>query len=78
MDRSAALAGDVATWVKQAAEASGISLRSLAEATNIPWPTLTRRLAGATPFTVTELDRIARHLGTTPSAILAAVDGQAA
>lgn len=38
---------------------------SLARATGIPRVTLIRRLKAQSPFTVLELDAIARHLGTT-------------
>lgn len=44
-----------------------ITTLRLAEATGMARQTLSRRLAGTTSFTVTELERIALTLGKTPS-----------
>lgn len=46
-------------------EASGTSVKGLAEATAIPRVTLSRRLATPSDFTLAELDRIAAALGVT-------------
>lgn len=48
------------------------SVKHLAEVTLIPRTTLVRRLAGTSPFTIPELERIAAALGTTVTQILTA------
>lgn len=51
--------------------AQGYSLRAAAEATDIPWSTLQRRLRSESlSFTLGELTRIAELLGTTAGAIV--------
>lgn len=50
---------------------AGLVQRTLSEETGIPLATLNRRLKGYTPFLVTELDAIARTLGTTGSSLMA-------
>lgn len=55
----------VALRVRDAMESAGRSARSLATETAIPHVTLARRLSGAVPFRVDELDRIAAALGVT-------------
>lgn len=53
----------VAAAVEAARGTAGLSEVVLADATNIPRSTLKRRLSGASPFTVEELDAIATALG---------------
>lgn len=55
-------AATVAANVNQAIRARGVTVVELAETSLIPRSTLTRRLSGASPFTVAELDRIAAAL----------------
>lgn len=78
MDHSTALGHQAAEWVKTSAARQGISLRTLAEQSDITWPTFVRRLAGVSPFTVVEFDRVARALGTTAGEIFAEIEGRAA
>lgn len=56
----------IAERIGEAIHSSGRSLRSISVETGISHSTLTRRVKskGASPFTVTELDRIAAALGT--------------
>lgn len=61
----------VAEVVREAMERVGESAKHLAEVTLIPRTTLVRRLAGTSPFTIPELERIASVLGTTVTQILA-------
>lgn len=78
MDHSTALGHQAAEWVKTTAAKRGTSLRSLAEQSDITWPTFVRRLAGVSPFTVVEFDRVARVLGATAGEIIAEIEGRAA
>ncbi len=52
----------VADRVVTAMESKGATRLGISEATGIPRTTLLRRLSGASPFTVAELDAIARAL----------------
>lgn len=61
----------VAEVVRGTMEQAGESAKHLAEVTLIPRTTLVRRLAGTSPFTIPELERIASALGTTVTQILA-------
>lgn len=63
MDTPPTFAATVATAVSTAIQEQGQTVLGLAEATGIARVTLTRRLAGHTPFTVAELDAIASALG---------------
>ena len=56
----------IAERIGEAIHSSGRSLLSISTETGISHSTLTRRVKskGASPFTVTELDRIAAALGT--------------
>lgn len=63
----------VAAAVETARVAAGMSEVALADATNIPRSTLKRRLAGASPFTIDELDAISAALAA-PFASLLGVD----
>lgn len=56
---------EVSRRVASALAAAGISQRAASEQTGIPLSTLSRRLAGASPLTVTELACLADLLGTT-------------
>lgn len=60
----------VAAAVEAARGTAGLSEVALAEATNIPRSTLKRRLGGASPFTVEELDSIATVLGVSFETLL--------
>jgi transcriptional regulator with XRE-family HTH domain len=53
----------VAAAVSAALGESNLSVLSAAEQTGIPRSTLSRRLTGTSPFTITELDLLARLLG---------------
>lgn len=55
----------VARNVAHAIVLAGENPTSIARATGIPRVTLLRRLQGASPFTVSELDRIAAAVGAT-------------
>ena len=55
-------AATVAANVNRAIRARGVTVVELAETSLIPRSTLTRRLSGASPFTVAELDQIAAAL----------------
>lgn len=67
----------VAGAVRAAMEQVGESSKHLAEVTLIPRTTLVRRLAGTSPFTIPELERIASALGTTVTQILAEASDKA-
>lgn len=56
----------VARNVAHAMVLNGENPNSLAQNTGIPRVTLLRRLQGQSSFTVSELERIAAHLGTSP------------
>lgn len=60
----------VAEAVAAAMEAADVSQNGLSEATHIPRPTLRRRLAGASSFTVEELILIADALGVSMTSLL--------
>lgn len=64
----------VAQTVRDAMDRAGESAKHLAEVTFIPRTTLARRLAGLSPFTIPELERIAATLGTTVVEILTEAD----
>ena len=55
-------AATVAANVNRAIRARGVTVVELSETSLIPRSTLTRRLSGASPFTVAELDQIAAAL----------------
>ena len=61
-----AFSAKIAERIGEAIHSSGRSLLSISTETGISHSTLTRRVKskGASPFTVTELDRIAAALGT--------------
>lgn len=61
----------VAVVVRDAMGRADESAKHLAEVTLIPRTTLVRRLAGQSPFTIPELERIASVLETTVTQILA-------
>lgn len=47
-----------------------LSVRAIAEGTGIPISTLNRRLAGTSPFTISEIDQLALFFGVAPQALL--------
>jgi transcriptional regulator with XRE-family HTH domain len=51
------------------------SPRDLAELLGVSVPTARTRLRGSKPFDLVEIDRVATWLGTTPSGLLARLDG---
>ena len=61
------LSPTVAQRVGAAIKAGGYSVKAMAEKTQIPRVTLTRRLAGAAPFNTNELDAIAGVLKCSPA-----------
>lgn len=67
-------AASVGAVVAHLAHEAGVSQRRLAEATGIPRVTLRRRIAGTAHFDIGELRAVARSLGTTASAIVAAAE----
>lgn len=60
---AAALATGIAAAVRDTLRESGVTQAELGAATGIPQATLSRRLAGLTPFNAAELGLIAAHLG---------------
>lgn len=68
----------VAESVRVEMDKQHISQRRLAEQTGIPVTTLHRKLKGASPFTTTDIALIARELGTSMTAIIAAAEMRAA
>lgn len=54
---------EIATKVREALEASGVPIRTLAHDTGITERTLHRRLAGEKPWLAKEVARIAARLG---------------
>lgn len=60
----------VAAAVNDAIGVSGQPRRAIAQETGIPYPTLTRKLAGKTAFSLSELFLIAAATGVTPSHLL--------
>lgn len=73
MDTNPTFHEQVARNVAAAVSAAGETTKNVAEATGIARMTLTRRLTGATPFTVAELALIARHLDLTPDEFMVSV-----
>lgn len=63
MEATATYTGAVRQAVQVAITASGHTLTALSEGTGISQSSLSRKLKGAAPFTVTEVDLIARLLG---------------
>lgn len=68
---TAATAHRVALAVRLKLTARGMSGQDLARAVGMSTSAMQRRLAGEVDFTVTELDAVARHLGTSPAHLLA-------
>lgn len=60
----------IARSVGAAIEQAGRTSTSVADAIGIPRSTLRRRLIGATPFTVAEIEAVALHLHMTPEALM--------
>jgi predicted transcriptional regulator len=67
----------VAELVEKAIKDSGESVNAIAKAAAVPYATLDRKLKGATPFNVSELNRLARATGKTASEFLPADDPKA-
>jgi lambda repressor-like predicted transcriptional regulator len=63
MEATATFTGAVRQAVKAAIAESGATLAAVSEGTGIAQSSLSRKLNTPAPFTVTELDLIARHLG---------------
>lgn len=68
----------IARVISQRLEAADISQRSVSADTGIALTTLSRRLAGKSPFGIDELEAIAALLGTTISDLVAEAEGVAA
>lgn len=64
--------------VTEALKNSGKSQLSLSDESGIPRTTLLRRLSGASPFTVAELQRIADVLGVSVVSLLGSTDTKGA
>jgi len=64
----------VAEVIRDSMERADESVKHLAEVTFIPRTTLLRRLAGTSPFTIPELERVAAVLDTSVAQILADAD----
>lgn len=64
----------VAREVTSLIESSGLSRREVSSRTGIPLTTLTRRLTGISPFSITELDALASVLDTTVLRLVNAAD----
>ena len=76
MDNTTDASRRVAAAVSAALGDSDISILSAAESTGIPRSTLTRRLTGNSPFTIVELELIARLVGVSVEHFI--TDGAAA
>ena len=61
----------VASKIGEEMVARGVSVKELADVTGIARMTLTRRLTGNSPFTITELDAISAHFNTTADRLVA-------
>jgi transcriptional regulator with XRE-family HTH domain len=72
MDTDAALTARIAEIVREAIEASGTPIKSLAESAGIARGTLIRKLRGPSesPFTPAELARLAPFVGMTPGEVV--------
>jgi transcriptional regulator with XRE-family HTH domain len=76
MDGATATA-QVAAKVQAILDERGITQVQVTEATGIPRPTLQRRLLGASPFNVAELDALAAFLEIDPAVFIAKKAGAA-
>jgi lambda repressor-like predicted transcriptional regulator len=63
MEDIATYTGAVRQAIQVAISDSGHTLTAVSEGTGISQSSLSRKLKGTAPFTVTEVDLIARHLG---------------
>lgn len=70
MDQTPPLEVTVATRVDAMLDEKGISWRKASEDVGIPFTTLHRRLTGISPFTVTEIGRLAEYLAVDPRALM--------
>jgi transcriptional regulator with XRE-family HTH domain len=71
MDPRTATATATANNVVAAIEASGLTRQQVADLSGIPKTTLLRKLHGHASFTLDEIDRLARALGTTSANLIA-------
>lgn len=67
-------AAAIAAEVSRRIDAAGLSRRDVASRTGIALTTLTRRLTGTSPFSITELAAIAALLDTTVSGLANAAE----
>jgi transcriptional regulator with XRE-family HTH domain len=70
--------GAIAEAVERAIRDSGLRRRTIVEETGIPYSTLSRKLTGKTPFTLTELCLISEATGVSPSSFMPPVAGATA
>lgn len=78
MEREAETKGGLAAVVTATMQEHGLTLRDLADQAAIPTTTLHRTLQGGRAFTVPELQRIAKALGTTAPTLMAQAEDVAA
>lgn len=71
MDTGRSYTERVAAAVGHAIVESGQTVQAVARGSAVPQSTLHNRLNGGRPFTVDELDRIARYLGTDVATLIA-------
>lgn len=72
MDHAATTTERAAINVSRLMDARGATLLGLANSTGIPRTTLRRSLEAGRPFTLAELDQIARHFGVKAVSLLRA------
>lgn len=70
-------ARDIATSLASAIREAGWSQRDVADATGIPLVTLSRRLTGKSPLTITELAAITEAIGVSLAALVLAAEDAA-
>ena len=78
MEHPEAVSANISRAIAAALTEAGISLRSAADTTGIPVATLSRRLNGTTPFTTTELARMASVLGVAVSDLVSGAESDGA
>lgn len=70
MEQTTPTADLAARRVAEQIKTSGVTVVWLCDTTGIPRSTLLRRLNGHTPFTLSEIDRIATALRVSPNTLL--------
>ncbi len=70
MDKPATLSQQVAKAIESEMARSALSLNVVAERSGIPRSTLSRRLIGASPFTLSEVEALAQVFGVARSKLL--------